>query len=612
MCKEPDSWYKWDVNKPAEPQIRILPDHVANKIAAGEVVDRPASVVKELIENALDAGATQIEVEIVSGGKKAIIVSDNGYGMSRDNALLSLERHATSKIRDADDIERVSTLGFRGEALAAIAAVSRMTLTTRRADLVAGVEITVTAGKIQDVKEVGCPAGTTVAVRNLFFNVPARRRFLRSDQTEAAHVRQVLLNYAMSRPAAGFRLIEDRRDVFRLVAGSTRAERLRDLIGPEAFRSLKPLEYVWDGGRIEGFASLPENSRADRSEQYVFINGRPATSPVLNFAISEAYRTLLPKGRYPVVYLFIEVDPADVDVNVHPAKKEVRFRKAGAVRDALIEALRTVLQASAEGLPFEAPSPPPVAASVTPTLIEIEGLPPPRTFSYPRLPMAPGSFEKTETAVAPQATPGAPERTSQESKTQSPWSWCRVLGQVGGLFVVMETEEGLVLMDPHAAHERVLFEKYMHQVVSEKVNAQGLLAPETVELSPERAEVVRENLGVLRKMGFGISEFGGDSFIVDAMPACLGGASPRTVLAEAAAELGQADDRGTSERMAEEQIAMAACKAAVKAMDRLRIEEIERLVVDLAKAQMPYTCPHGRPTLIFMGYSELRKKFGRL
>ncbi len=592
-----------------EPQIRILPDHVANKIAAGEVVDRPASVVKELIENALDAGAAQIEVEISAGGRKAIVVADNGHGMSRDNALLSLERHATSKIRDADDIERVGTLGFRGEALAAIAAVSRMTLATRRADMLAGVEIAVAAGKIQDVKEVGCPPGTSVAVRNLFYNVPARRRFLRSEQTEAAHIRQVFLNYAMSRPATGFRLVEDRRESYRLPPGSTRAERMRDLLGAEVFNALRPVAHEGAGGRVEGFVALPEHSRADRSEQYIFINGRPASSPVLNYAVSEAYRTLLPKGRYPVLYLFVEVDPSNVDVNVHPAKKEVRFRRANEVRDTVIEALRAALEARATpgaAVP-SADSHPPVAVAVPP-LVEIEGLPPPHTFSYPRLPMAPA--EPGGQASAPSAQPEG--RSSIAAAIRSPWSWCRVLGQVGGLFVVMETEDGLVLMDPHAAHERVLYEKFMREVSENKVASQGLLAAETVELLPHLAEIVRENLPVLAKMGFGVSEFGGDSFLVDALPSVLGAAPARDVLTEAAQEIAQAGERGASERLKEERIAMAACKAAVKARDRLRLEEIERLVIDLARAEMPYTCPHGRPTVIFMDYNELRRKFGRL
>lgn len=595
----------------SEPQIRILPDHVANKIAAGEVVDRPASVLKELIENALDAGATHISVEVSAGGKKAVIVSDNGHGMSRDNALLSIERHATSKIRDADDLERVNTLGFRGEALAAIAAVSRMTLTTRRTNALSGTEIVIVGGTIQDAREVGCPPGTTVAVRNLFFNVPARRKFLRSEQTEDAHLRQIFTTYAISHPRIGFRLIVDRKEVQRLPADATLQERLITLLGAEVFRCLKPVEHSGGGISITGFAGLPDLGRADRSEQYVFVNGRPASASVLSFAISEAYRTLLLKGRYATVYLFIDVDPAAVDVNVHPAKKEVRFRRANEVRDQVIAALRKTLEVSSVAIPnanLELPTVNTLSAPPTPTL-QIEGLPPPRTFSYPRLPMGP---------VAPQSLP--PQNVSGSASvagasapagTGSPWSWCRVLGQVGGLFVVMETEDGLVLMDPHAAHERVLYEKYMNERQTGKVVSQGLLTPETVELLPRQAERVRENLALLREMGFGLSEFGRDTFLVDAMPACLGAVSPRDLLIEAAAELDQAGVRGGSERLVEERVAQAACKAAVKARDRLRIEEIEQLVVDLSRTAMPYTCPHGRPTVIFMGYEELHRKFGR-
>ncbi len=598
----------------SEPQIRLLPDHVANKIAAGEVVDRPASVVKELIENALDAGATQVDVEVAAGGKKLIVVSDSGSGMSRDNALLSLERHATSKIRDADDIERVATLGFRGEALAAIAAVSRFSLTTRRSDSVSGTEITVVGGKLQDVKEIGCPPGTTMAVRNLFFNVPARRRFLRSDQTEQAHVRQVFLVYAMSHPRVGFSLVIDRREAYRLPGGAGADERLRDLMGAEIFRALRRVEGEVGGVRVHGFAGLPQQSRADRAEQYVFINNRPATAPVLSFAVNEAYHTLLPKGRHPVVYLHIEMDPALVDVNVHPAKKEVRFRRPGEVRDAVIAAVKAALErGGVQTAPSDAGAvsgvPELTAQPVTAPLLNIEDLPSPRAFSYPRLPMiapAPGDGERVDDGGQKDSDP-----SSRAPAEKAPWSWCRVLGQAGGLYVVLETEDGLVLMDPHAAHERVLYEAYMREVLSQRVNAQGLLAAETVELMPEDAEKVRENVELLRKMGFGLSDFGGDAFIVDAMPVCLGNAAPALLLAEVAGGLGRGGSRAGAEHWAEEAVAQAACKAAVKARDRLRLSEIEKLVVDLARAEMPYTCPHGRPTVIFMSFNELHRKFGR-
>lgn len=591
---------------PEPRHIKILPDHVANKIAAGEVVDRPASVVKELVENALDAGATQIAVEVVAGGRKLIMVSDNGSGMNRDDALLSVERHATSKIRDADDIENVGTLGFRGEALAAIAAVSQFSLATRRADAVGGVEVVMSGGKMQDVRDAGCPPGTAIHVRHLFYNIPARRKFLRSEQTELAHVRQMFLVYALSYPEVGFVLTVDGRETYRLAGGAGADDRLRELFGAELIKNLRPVNHAAGEIAVRGYAGLPQASRADRSEQYIFINRRPAAAPMLGHALAEAYHTLLPKGRYPVLFLYIEMEPSLVDVNVHPAKKEVRFRKPSDVRDAVIQAIRQALSTAQEA-PAAPASVSDGPASSQPPLITIPDLPKSRAFAYPRLPMVPSSEPGRPVPAA-----GSGEQPAAPVSASRPWSWCRVLGQVGGLYVVMETEDGLVLMDPHAAHERLLFERYMKEVVAHRVASQGLLAPETVEMLPGDAQRVRDNIPLLKDMGFGISEFGGDAFMVDALPGCIGGASASDLLTAVAQSMERGGSRGGTERWAEEDVAQAACKAAVKARDRLTLQEIEQLVVDLAGAEMPYTCPHGRPTVIFMSFNELHKKFGRI
>jgi DNA mismatch repair protein MutL len=601
---------------PTPKPIHVLSDHVINKIAAGEVVERPASVVKELVENALDAGATQIEVEAVGGGRQLVAITDNGCGMGRDDALLAIERHATSKIQDVDDIEHVATLGFRGEALAAISAVSHFTLTTRPAADLAGTEVVVAGGKLADVKDAGCPPGTRIEARRLFFNVPARRKFLRADQTELAHIRQMFVVYALAHPAVGWRLVVDGREVLRLAAGATLGDRLRDIVGAELTRQLRPLELTRHDVTVRGYAGQPSAARQDRTEQYVFVNGRPASAATIYHAINEGYHTLLPPGRYAPLFLFIEVDPEQVDVNVHPTKKEVRFRQPGAIRDAVIEAIRRALQptpaaASSSLLAMPPPPMPTTVPAEQQTRLLIPDLPPPRTFQFPGLPMIPTVPPPTATpATSPHATIPTP---AQELKNaaNSPWLWCRVLGQVGGLYVVLETEDGLVLMDPHAAHERVLFEQLLKQHTSHTIKSQGLLAPETVELLPATAEAVRDNLPLLREMGFGLADFGGDSFIVDALPACLGGASSRAVLAAVAESLAKGGVRGGSEHAVEEAVAQAACKAAVKARDVLRLDEIEQLVVALARAEMPYTCPHGRPTIIFTSYGELHRKFGR-
>ncbi|MCX7818086.1 MAG: DNA mismatch repair endonuclease MutL [Kiritimatiellae bacterium] len=585
-----------------ETRIRVLGDAVINKIAAGEVVDRPASVVKELVENSLDAGATHIEVEVVGGGRTLIAVTDDGEGMSRDDALLSIERHATSKIRDVADIEHIATLGFRGEALAAIAAVTRLTLQTARRGDPEGTELTVHGGRLMDVRGIGAPAGTRVVARNLFFNVPARRRFLRTEATELAQVRQTLLPYALSRPDVGFRFVADGREVWRLAAGESLFERLAALYGEPVAAALRPVKGERGSVHIEGWAGLPQTSRADRAEVHLFVNRRPAGAPVLQHALNEAYQTLLPRGRYPMVVLFIELPPEEVDVNVHPTKREVRFRRPGDVRDALIESVRAALGRPAAGAPAapSAAAAPAMPESWTHPRLSIPDLPPARAFVYPRW-----------TPPAPAATAPSPPPTPSSEAVGTPWSWCRVVGQVGGLFVVLETEDGLVVMDPHAAHERVLYDRLMREATRGQVRSQPLLVPETVELGAHDAELVRGVLPALREMGFGVAEFGGDAFVVDAVPAVLGDVVPAGLLPEIAATLERGGSRGGTERWIQDRIATAACRAAVKARDILKLEEIERLVVELAGTDMPYTCPHGRPTLIHFDFAELRRKFGR-
>lgn len=598
-----------------------------NKIAAGEVVDRPAGVVKELVENSLDAGATAITISVIAGGRQSIEVTDNGCGMSRDDALLSIERHATSKIADVEDIERIATFGFRGEALAAIAAVSRMTLRTCPADSNEGTEIEVIGGRIQDVREVGGPPGTRVTARQLFFNVPARRKFLRTDATELSHIRQVVLLYALAHTNVALRWIVDEREVINAAAGATLEQRLRELFPNLPAAHLHRVEGEHDGVRVHGYVGGPQLARGDRSEQYIFINRRPASAPLIGFALNEVFQTLLPRGRHPVAFLFVDLDPSGVDVNVHPTKKEVRFRDGASVRDAVIKSVRAALittgatvsttpDRSATTPPSPAPPPPP---SFPNALATITDLPPPRAFAFPRrslspFPAEPPAASATAAATTAQPSPPAGDAAAPppaEARPSSPWAWCRILGQVGGLFVVLETEDGLVLMDPHAAHERVLYERFLSQALERRVPSQGLLTPETVELPPHIAPKVRQNLDILTSFGFGISEFGGDTFIVDAVPSVFGELPARDLLIEAAEAADQGGARSGAERWSVERIARAACRAAVKARDRLTLEEIERLVIELASTEMPYTCPHGRPTLIHFGFRELNRKFGR-
>ena len=614
-----------------ERSIHVLSDVVANKIAAGEVVERPASVLKELVENALDAEATQIDVIIVCGGRTLVGVDDNGRGMNRDDALLAVERHATSKIRDVNDLERIATLGFRGEALAAITSVARFRLCTRRAADLTGTEILMAAGKIQEVRDVGCPPGTSVEVRHLFFNVPARRKFLRSEQTELVHLRQVFMTYGLAHPTVGMKLTVDGRLVFSLAPGATFEDRRRDLFSFLSPSDLRPVNHAVGGIRVTGYVGLPAVSRSDRLEQYVFINGRPAGAPIVSGAIREGYRAVLPRDRYPVVFLFLELDPALVDVNVHPTKREVRFYNPGTVREVVIMALRQAL--ALDGVSAFVPqSVRPLASSAKGLLPRdghpaLKGLEPvfgERRFPYPAqsVPLAGhrdgaealrdlSSLHASRSTLHEVSLRGAAEASSDLLEASAPWTGCRILGQIGGLYVVMETEDGLVLMDPHAAHERILYERFMVQMTQGRIESQGLLVPETVDLPPRDALRVRRHLEMLKKMGFGIAEFGGDTFVVDALPLCFQSITSRDLLTDVAAILETAGERRSADHLLEEQVAQAACKAAVKAHSVLTREEIEDLVMQLTKTEMPYTCPHGRPTLIHTSFHELAKKFGR-
>jgi DNA mismatch repair protein MutL len=583
--------------------IAVLPVNVANKIAAGEVVDRPASILKELLENSLDAGASQIDVEIVSGGRKLVSVSDNGYGMIRDDAILSTERQATSKIKDVDDIEKIATLGFRGEALAAIASVSRFRLTTNSDDADVGTEVRITGGKMYDVVDFGCPTGTTVEVRDIFFNVPARRKFLRTYQTEQTHVRSTFIVQALAHPEVGMSLKVDGRELYRLVGKSTLEERIRELFGQDYNKNLLPVSFSEGDVKVTGFTSLPAFSRSDRAEQYVFINGRAASAALISFAIREGYHRLLPERRQPCVFLFIELPPELVDVNVHPTKKEVRFRKPNDVRDTIISGLKQALTIDEgaggreQGTEEHQPEP------VIHRQLIIQDL--------PEMPVVSASADTMVDGLGLMVDKKVSSESQSDTSVSSPWKFCRIVGQMGGLYVVLETEDGYVMMDPHAAHERILFEKFMTDVVNSAVQSQNLLMPETVKLTPKDAQRVRKNLTLFSGMGFGISDFGGDTFVIDALPSFFATASAETLLNEIAHSLDTSGKRGGTERWREESVAQAACKTAVKARDKLNMKEIEKLVLDLSQCDMPYTCPHGRPTMIYTAFKELNRKFAR-
>ncbi len=560
-------------------RVRLLPEHVANQIAAGEVVERPASVVKELVENSLDAEAQRITVAIKGGGRSVIRVTDDGFGMSRDDALLALERHATSKIASAEDLAKISSLGFRGEAVPSIASVSRFTLVTRERGTLSGTRIEIAGGRITGVTEEGTAEGTVVEVRNLFFNLPARRKFLRSESTETAHIEHIVTLCALAHPRVAFRFVVDERERFHLAPARSLADRIRELYGLELLGQLVPVAAEM----IDGFIGKPGISRSDRSQQLVFVNGRPVESKGINYALREGYHTALMRGQFPVTFLFLTVDPALVDVNIHPAKREVRFRDEFAVRQAVVDAVRSalapkgVLQPLRTAVPApSAPEPEPAAAPTT------------------------GSF-----ALQSEFAPAAEIQTELEGR------W-KILGVIGQLYVLAESPEGLVLLDQHAAHERVLFEKMLHDLAGDAAPSQKLLLPVTLELDARDAEFLRSNLKTLLKLGIGVSEFGDKTFLVDAVPPYFRLENLAQTFRRIVDELRQTGEEVHARRLAEDKIATTVCRHAVKARDPLRGEELTALLAHLHRCELPYTCPHGRPTMIQISYGELEKKFRRV
>ncbi len=606
-------------------RVALLSEIVASQVAAGEVVERPASVVKELVENSLDAKAGVIEVVIGRGGVALVRVTDDGHGMDRDDALLCLERHATSKIRTGADLAAIGTLGFRGEALPSIASVSRFRLATREPGALAGTEILVNGGKIETVRDGGDAPGTSIEARSLFYNLPARRKFLRSEATEAAHVEAQLHQLAIAHPAVRFVFVRDGRTVFQLPAVKKLLDRIRDLVGADAASELTPVEpsaaSLPNDLKITGFIGRAGVSRGNRSSQRVFINGRAVENGIVGQALREGYHTALMKGRYPVAYLFLDMDPAAVDVNVHPAKREVRFREPGAVREALVGVVRRTLEAGrAEWsrsfhqppLPDQATSP--VRATVpavVPTLVA-DRVPP--VFLPPALPVS----KTLETPRVPAATlPLAPVEPAREQWRADPdrrgpsVGSFKILGVLGRLYVLMENESGLVLVDQHAAHERVLFEELRRRLEAQEIISQKLLLPLTLQLGPKDADWLRQHLEPLQKMGIGLEAFGAGSFKLDALPPFLEVEEPLALVREIIDALQAAGAGASRVRLGEDMIAKTVCRHAVKANDRLRERELVKLLEDLLACELPYCCPHGRPTMIQMSYGELERKFGR-
>lgn len=612
-------------------KIRILSDALASQVAAGEVVERPAAVIRELVENSLDAGAKHVTVEVQRGGAALIRITDDGGGMDREDALLCIERHATSKIRTKEDLAAIATFGFRGEALPSIASVSRFRLATRERDALSGTEIEITGGKLSEVKDHGGNAGTVIEVRSLFFNVPARRKFLRTEATEYAHIEQQFRTHAIANPRVTFTLIRDGGVAFHLPGTQETLDRIRGLAGDDLANRLIKVERTESQGiSVWGYIGGPGLSRSSRQQQLTFLNGRPIESQPINYGLREGFHTTLMKGQYPVTFLFLEMHAEGFDINVHPAKKEVRFHDGFAVRDAVAKAVSRALEnanklpeghrtalARGMGPTMQLQSESVVPAPVQQSFVMPASVPAPRQpFVAPIQSLASAPVVSVPPRVeatlppSPVVVEPRPVQVAEPEKPTMPAF--RIIGVLHRLYVLMESAEGLVLMDQHAAHERVNFEKMRRAMEQGGVPSQRLLMPLTLQTSPRDADILKRHLDSLGRLGIEAEPFGPNTFKIEALPTFLKTDDPLAWLDQVIEELQSLSAKSSSLRLGEDMIATTVCRHSVKANDKLSMPEIQALLEDLFACEMPYCCPHGRPTLIQMSLNELERKFGRL
>ncbi|MDE1155620.1 MAG: DNA mismatch repair endonuclease MutL [Acidobacteriaceae bacterium] len=645
-------------------RIRVLSDQVANQIAAGEVVERPASVVKELLENALDAGATRIRVEVEGGGRKLIRIIDNGHGMSRDDALLAFERHATSKLRSSDDLLSIATLGFRGEALPSIASVARVQLETRAPEDEVGTVVEIQGGNMTRVEDAGLPAGTTIAVRDLFFNTPARRKFLRSEQTELGHVAALVTHYALAHPEKHFELHSATQALVMAPAVANAGERLFQIFGRDTFDALIPVAAEMDFARagipepppwkraedyeppapgmvrLTGFVSKPELQKLNRNSIYVFANGRLIRDRLILHALTEAYRNIIPPTSFPVVLLFLDLPPQEIDVNVHPAKTEVRFRQGSFVHDFVRDAVRTALMNARPAASFFAALH--TAPTASPSLM-VDVSPLPGVDQPLREPSAGGLVPESavvdpedvasfslQQAVASRELPGRLGFEGQgmavgydagsvseaiegaEQPTLNNLASLKALGQLRDSFILAVNEEGLWIIDQHVAHERVLFEKILRERQVEAVQRQRLLMPVLVELLPEQMVRFAEISEELERNGFEAEPFGPRTLAVKAAPVGLEGKELERMLEEVLGNTEKTAQVENEELRRTRIAASIACHAAIKVNMPLESSKISWLLEELGKTAHPTSCPHGRPIALRYSMKDIQRAFQRI
>ncbi|HVA78973.1 MAG TPA: DNA mismatch repair endonuclease MutL [Candidatus Binataceae bacterium] len=615
----------------AERLIHILPEQVASQIAAGEVVERPASAVKELVENSLDAGAGRIDITIERGGCARFAVADDGCGMSREDAILSLRRHATSKIRSALDLAAIRTLGFRGEALASIASVSRMTLRTRRADAAAAVEIAAAGGEIEAVRDSAAAAGTQIDVRELFFNTPARLKFLKTAATEQGAIAEAIQRVALANHRVAFSLGADGRVMFDLTRAASPLERVRQIFGAKLALRMLAFEGGGDAVRVRGLATMSQESFASARMIFTFVNGRVVRDKLLARAIGQAYQTLLPRGRYPAVVLFVELRHEEVDVNVHPMKTEVRFRNSGAIFEAVYRALRDRLSNQSEGAadriadgaaPIAAPNRsanPGAAATLVcaPDSAPRDIAPAAADFARaePRaLRLVPDAAQSSATQRALGlgfAAAGEPERSGSHPEAGVPmYSRLRVLGQIFAGYIALESEEGLLLVDQHAAHERVTFERLRAELRDGGVRTQAMLVPATIELNPARAAQIHAAMPELRAMGFDVEAFGPSSIVLKGTPAVFGPEGGARLLSDMIDSIGEAPLRAGAPGF-DNLLKQLACHGSVRVGRVLEAAEVHALLAELDRTEFKTNCPHGRPVHIRFARGQIERMFRR-
>ncbi len=670
-------------------KVKILPDNLANQIAAGEVVERPASVVKELVENALDAGAKRIHIETELGGRRLMRVSDDGEGMQRDDAILSFERHATSKIKTLEDLSKIETLGFRGEALASIASVAKVELITKTADTAAATRVYIEGGRLIDVKEIGHSQGTTIAVRDLFFNTPARRKFMRSEATENYHITSIVTHYALANADVAFTLTGNGREVLRLSPGRDLRERAYQIFGANLIESLLPVsggrEYV---AKISGFVSAPRERRTTRDGQFFFINGRFVRDKIIAGGLLEGFRAVLPHGVYPVAFLFLDIPREEIDVNVHPAKTEVRFRRSEAVKEVIGEAIRGALRNAGivankelrtenreiadynqpENLITEfcppssdknafgtenlqqtkiefqvADSSPPEIGNRQPTFggqsVETANQTTnetPATENF-EIPVSSTDFEESaqnrdnyELPITNYESKDEEQINAQHSASSTDLlvdSGARIpksievenlstgkirpIGQLHESFIIATDDEGMLLIDQHVAHERILFDKFRRRETERKIESQNLLLPETIDLTPAQSVAFNLVEAELENCGFGLMRLSGRTVAIKSVPTDLPASEVRNLFAEIL-ESFASDKRGHARETLRDHIAASlACKAAVKINMKLTIEKMQWLIDKLLTTSSPTTCPHGRPVILRLTMKDIERGFHR-